>query len=335
MYDIVCIVIVRLARCRQHVIANISMFREQRCIHARMDNAGTNHEQVTDSHSAEGLQDRFQQFGISTMEIDPRCKAAQQFVESDGQQIIDRIKAQFPWQLAADYWNTPANQKYLYKYSLDEGEWRIRATLYPNGETMYLSVVSKAWAVERERHVKAFFDTSLSSLPGTRKRFPVERLAQQHKIPATALFKRTKSFDTHSVVDGLGRGLDDNVIDLIRLLNEMGLDTTSSCGGHEDGRLPYISFSGHRITEVVAFFEAWRLAGGLHYDIFPAGELAEGVGVRPPETTSLAAAQDDLLQLTTFLRSKMEGPVTGTWKFSSVAQGIRSRIQDWLRNSSQ
>lgn len=191
--------------------------------------------------------------------------------------------------------------------NLPEAECEVFISMEEDGkiEVIY-DFTSHRWISELKEINTKLFPSSRRDLYST------SSLAKHLGIGPLQEFKVERTFDTAATVDFLGRGLDDNVAELVKLLNEMGLITTGSCGGHaaENGkkeRKPYLNFNIYSTEKLVSLLERWKMEGGFTYNLSRYSDRSDTVRIRPTAFATLATLQEDYRRLTDFLREKLHG----------------------------
>jgi len=181
-----------------------------------------------------------------------------------------------------------------------------------------------------------FREEGLTPAQKENNRFPIELLADRLNIESLKPpFQIKQDFNPRKVTDAIGTGIDLNIMELVRLMNMIGIKTRHSCGGHKLlGKMnPSLDFSLDQLEQVLALMLAWNQAGGLSYEIIPYDLClcAEVFYVQAPLGVSTKEAQNDLDNLTDFLESKLESFENIRFSLPELIHQKRRRLKKWLK----
>lgn len=247
------------------------------------------------------------QFYYNTSPEDPKS--------SDIKRLLDSERARTAAWITADklLWTELFNEYPKNAFARKEFEkegilYVVTLTVYKEKVEAMVDIASLPWARAKKAELNNLFNED-SLDPGLLKDgFPLEILAKRMKLQPQNDFVVTKpSFSVKGMIDGLGRGLDENIKDLILYLNMLGFETTMSCGGHEgDAYQPYLRFkAGSDMSKVLSLFLAWQQEGGKTSVVRPFGRYAEKVELSYSSSLPLVEAQKDLKDFTEFLAKKI------------------------------
>ena len=247
---------------------------------------------------------RVHRLRLGTEVADPSAPQALAYLQAHAGDILRRLRTDASLRATASqhFWH---NGETGYDLRLLQDGWRITALFRgsPGGEAHgSLNAMSAEWADRQEERERLLFNERTVTGQGRDEHYSVEALASVLQTQPVTAFEAKRAFDPSGVVDALGQGLDTNVVELVRLLNVIGVRTTSSCGGHPGHRRPYLHVVTDDLEIALSLLQAWRAQGGLPYRIVPGGSPATEVRIKPPPDVSLEDAQADLDSLTDFLR---------------------------------
>ncbi len=282
---------------------------------------------------AQELRESFEGFTISFESIDPKATDVERYIQSHAEDIYKRIRGDAAaWGKAHDLWfrHGKLNAGFAYDFTLDEMSVRVSMHMRGGKLDTHVSVHSAEWYQRRTTEMRELFGKR--DVVTNRGAFcSVDQLGCSMAVHPMKEFVKKQQFDPSGIVDALDQGLDTNVIELVRLLNEIGIHTKSSCGGHaEDGRMPYLHVSSETMKEAVSLFLSWKDAGGLPYVVMPLGQLVTSIRIEPPPGTSLQAAQADLDKLTDFLSSKAGATPFHRLSFGEMRHRIGRSVRGWF-----
>lgn len=243
-------------------------------------------------------------FFIDNERLDPHANAAVEWCEVNRGKYVRWCKGQM------DFWaevlaDMRTKRVGRIDRTIEDGDYTVVVTVrhVDGAAEICLKVYHTEWAEQRAVEVATLFPEGSA---GCSMVILADRLGAHSDFDFRAV-KVVMDFDPSSVVDLDDLGLDENVMELVRLLNMIGATTTGSCGGHEDGRRPYLHFSGDCVDKVVTLFRAWEVVSGLPYIVSPSSELADSVCIDPPPDVAIDVIQRDLDGLTDFLKDKLGG----------------------------
>lgn len=197
---------------------------------------------------------------------------------------------------------------------------------------VFVEVFDKVWAEEGKALKQKIFPSELayefSNCQGDF--YPTAFVASQLGTKGEMVFEAQKEFDPSGIVDSIGRGLDRNAIEAIRLFNMLGLETNSSCGGHpEREHYPYFRFNRSSLEKVVQLFSAYQKESGVEWYFSPLGSRLDSFHVYPPLTLSVPEAQHELDRFTDFLSGKLKLQLLRL-SVPEIGHRFRRRLQSFI-----
>lgn len=218
-------------------------------------------------------------------------------------------------------------------YQIEMEEFTIQVTIHWNTKTkeaeVYACGMNTEWMNERETKIANLFPSRNASAKEITERLGI--------IPNQELSITNAEFNSDDIRDGLGRGLDVQIIELVRILNIVGIKTTMSCAGHpknKDGgnaRLPFIAVKWDSLQNFMNAIAGWK---GVENLIF----FNVGLGTiycTFPEGTPLKKAQRIFGELTDFLAEKIHQAHESTLTPIEIQQRLRRRYQHQLLRKGQ
>lgn len=219
-------------------------------------------------------------------------------------------------------WIKEHPEQHIVYYKIDMGELMIDVVIdfrdhkYP---CISMLVMNTEWMHQQKGEIKRIFPEESDNRSGTQE--VVKRLSI---VPRKDLQIIDTSFDPDNIKDRLGKGLDVQIIELIRILNMTGIKTDMSCAGHpksgnSKARLPFLSIEWNSFSHFMSAISDWEEAKNLIF--YPVG--LSSVRCTFPEGTPLKKAQRTFGELTDFLAKKIDNKHESTLNPVEIQQRLR------------
>jgi len=191
-------------------------------------------------------------------------------------------------------------------------------------------VAEKEWVEMNDRKFAKIFMPEERGPDGT---YGIEGIYRRLNIgPMEDFSFSSGGFNPENVKDSLGRGLDSNVIELVRLLNGLGFETEGSCGGHILRKhKPYVHFPSEKMEKIFALIREWQKHTSVRYTVEPLGRHRESLIVGAEADTKVARAQNDFDSLTDFLISQCGESYKPKLSVAEQAERVRRKVMGILR----
>jgi hypothetical protein len=198
---------------------------------------------------------------------------------------------------------------------------------------MTVGAVSSAWSKERLGWAGGIFGNRIINRNHiTLSDQELADIASRLGVSPMSEFKAVQDFDPMTI----DQGLDWRVMELIRLMNMMGIDSKYSCQGHRRGRggscFSYIKFGTKHIEKVLALLLEWRRFNGKSiFEIeFTGKYVTHVVMTQRRDLSLLRQAQRELDHMTDFLRAHLEHQRPYVPTLPEKIHRIRRKVLDLL-----
>jgi len=212
---------------------------------------------------------------------------------------------------------------------------QIDVTSIADGEYFVgFEAFSSRWAEERVSMRAQLFPES-AKIDGSdefKSTFALDYISE--KIGVTAPIKdfsvKSAYGETEKVIDTAGKGIDSNIVELVRYINALGISTDASCGGHKDGKLPYLYFD--YPEDACRIGKTLEMVTGHKWNIVPLGDRMEVFKLAPPKGMSVKQAQSDFDRLTDFFAKSVKISVRALTA-TEIGHKFRRRIAGAFRGN--
>jgi hypothetical protein len=274
-----------------------------------MSNIDTTGYHMTPEESYEALENLDCEINIFPSEYDTELKLAEEHIEKNKEEILKQISKQLTQnsKLRAhclEKWKE--NENMIIGFIIENGQFKydcyigIGCSDSIKGPNIIVDVYSKKYLDNRPEYLKSIFPKKCK-IGDISKNIP--------NLPVLDFGMKKNGFNVQNVSDLRGVKVDINIKELIQLLNDIGLRTTKSCGGHIDQRFkPYIHFAGDhgQLEKVVSLFLEWKKTGGVDYLINSLDLNGSVLTIESPEDVSIEESIEDIRHLTDWLKDKIE-----------------------------
>lgn len=208
-----------------------------------------------------------------------------------------------------------------------------------------IDLVDKNWKKKREEEIERLFSDG-----GNENR---KKLHDLTEVTGGSLEDELKivdrDFDPTQIVDGGDRPVDAPIMELVRILNMAGIETTNSCGGHIE-REGHEKNRGHGISKAgeihLPYLNiAWESFPKFAKALIRFGKKAElmeftALGLNNvycsfPEGTPLKIAQQIFEELTDFLADEIHGEHEKELTLSETLYGMKRKVKSAINEAKE
>jgi len=215
------------------------------------------------------------------------------------------------------------NPENIIGHKINMGEFTVNVSLdfraHVKDPVISMQAVKTKWMNQREAEIKSIFPDQSGNNPNTQEL--TKRLSITSREDLSIV---DTNFNPDTIKDGLGRGLDAQIIELVRILNMTGIKTVMSCAGHpksknRNARLPFISMRYSSLPNFISAISQWKGANNLTF-------FNVGLGIvycTVPTGTPLEKAQRTFGELTDFLAQQINNEHESTLTPVEIQQRVR------------
>jgi len=262
-----------------------------------------------------------------TYESDPRRADAEMYFQENKSEILDEI----------------INNREFFEKNLEQTSFPLRiekdgiiitvflVRLRCESESMLVMYIAgKEYAKSTAEYASEIFPKESDRLYGRK----ISEIANTLGTEPTDDFTLTKEIDSN-ITDSLGRGLDSRISELVRILNNIGISTDSSCGGHQDKNLqPYVMVqmgSLKKLIEILQSFEK-EIGKKSSFVINPlfAGGIPSLASLHNGDDITVQASQAEFDKLLKFLIERTGGIPFKKMSTPEVVNRIRLKVSKIL-----